>query len=763
MSDNQTLSPNDIRGKKKIDIGDDEESLLKPGDNLNKKKSNKKKNKSEHKNKINTKDMVGEVNDYNNSLPSSITKKNSDSSSPTKKGREGHLMITDVAMHFDELDAYDRDEDLWRLTKRNLDTWALLVMLAGIAAVVSVLFSYCVDSFVKKVMYEYFFKSKNVGYFFAALGVSIGMAWIGTFICNPNRDAEGSGIPELKSILAGISIYKYLSLKTLIAKVAALFFAQSSGLFLGREGPFVHISAAIANNLAKFQCFKRLHEKNTFRKQILATAAGIGITSTFGTPIGGCLYSIETMSTFFAVGAFGKAFFCAFICGLILHLLRKPFDSEPEPVEYEKMDINKITEEIIAFMFLGLITGLIGIIHNNTVVFCIKQRRKLKNQYLNRLGWTAFVCIFTITTSYWYMDFGFLGESSIEHLFSTKDGRVTDKNYEEYWLLGLLAIKLFSNALALSCPLPSGIFVPMFLSGAILGRTYGIFMNQWFGITDIGRFAVVGAASLVASVTHTLAITVITFELIGQYSILYPMLISVVMSYGLSKWLSHSIYHMVVELKNLPFLPKLLEPSQYKKSARDIMVSEFPYLTLTSTVQDIVLALNEVEYKVLAIPIVDDEHSFQLVFSVQTANLRDYLNKLARVYKASKANFEENCIASGLLSSAAHNMHVSMAVPKKNFKNLMKRLESVPPMHQDSIPKDIQDLHDISVSEPFWQQVINYNHPKLNVDRSPFTVFESVKLVKIHYLFTMLGLNQVFVMNRGKLAGMITLQNFQKK
>lgn len=33
-------------------------------------------------------------------------------------------------------------------------------------------------------------------------------AAVGQFI---SRDAEGSGIPELKSILAGVNIYKYLS------------------------------------------------------------------------------------------------------------------------------------------------------------------------------------------------------------------------------------------------------------------------------------------------------------------------------------------------------------------------------------------------------------------------------------------------------------------------------------------------------------------------------------------------------------------------
>jgi hypothetical protein len=34
--------------------------------------------------------------------------------------------------------------------------------------------------------------------------------------------------------------------------------------------------------------------------------------------------------------------------------------------------------------------------------------------------------------------------------------------------------------------------------GSILGRIYGILMLKWFGVMDIGRYAVVGAAALVA-------------------------------------------------------------------------------------------------------------------------------------------------------------------------------------------------------------------------------------------------------------------------
>ena len=80
-----------------------------------------------------------------------------------------------------------------------------------------------------------------------------------------NKHAEGSGIPELKSILAGVYIYKYLSLKTLICKVFGLFGALCAGFPIGKEGPYVHISACISNKLAKIKYFEDISTDNILK------------------------------------------------------------------------------------------------------------------------------------------------------------------------------------------------------------------------------------------------------------------------------------------------------------------------------------------------------------------------------------------------------------------------------------------------------------------------------------------------------------------
>jgi chloride channel 2 len=73
-----------------------------------------------------------------------------------------------------------------------------------------------------------------------------------------SSEAEGSGVPEIKALIAGVDIYKYLSLQTCIGKMIGLMAGLIAGLPIGREGPFIHMSACIASKLAKLKCFEEI-------------------------------------------------------------------------------------------------------------------------------------------------------------------------------------------------------------------------------------------------------------------------------------------------------------------------------------------------------------------------------------------------------------------------------------------------------------------------------------------------------------------------
>ncbi|XP_075274340.1 chloride channel protein 2 isoform X2 [Opisthocomus hoazin] len=99
--------------------------------------------------------------------------------------------------------------------------------------------------------------------------------------------AVGSGIPEMKTILRGVVLKEYLTLKTFLAKVIGLTCALGSGMPLGKEGPFVHIASMCASLLSRFlSLFGGIYENKARNIEMLAAACAVGVGCCFAAPIG---------------------------------------------------------------------------------------------------------------------------------------------------------------------------------------------------------------------------------------------------------------------------------------------------------------------------------------------------------------------------------------------------------------------------------------------------------------------------------------------
>ena len=89
---------------------------------------------------------------------------------------------------------------------------------------------------------------------------------------------QGSGIPEMKTILRGVALKEYLTFKTLVAKVIGLTATLGSGMPLGKEGPFVHIASIVAQLLSKLiSSFQGIFENESRNTEMLAAACAVGV------------------------------------------------------------------------------------------------------------------------------------------------------------------------------------------------------------------------------------------------------------------------------------------------------------------------------------------------------------------------------------------------------------------------------------------------------------------------------------------------------
>ncbi|KAI9705522.1 MAG: glycerol ethanol, ferric requiring protein [Candelina mexicana] len=128
-----------------------------------------------------------------------------------------------------------------------------------------------------------------------------GQAWIVTIFALTSASlvksfapyAAGSGISEIKCIIAGFVMKGFLGSWTLLIKSIGLPLAIASGLSVGKEGPSVHYAVCTGNVISRF--FDKYRRNAAKTREILSACAAAGVAVAFGSPIGGVLFSLEVV------------------------------------------------------------------------------------------------------------------------------------------------------------------------------------------------------------------------------------------------------------------------------------------------------------------------------------------------------------------------------------------------------------------------------------------------------------------------------------
>ncbi|KAK9853352.1 hypothetical protein WJX84_009701 [Apatococcus fuscideae] len=164
------------------------------------------------------------------------------------------------------------------------------------------------------------------------------------------------------------------------------------------------------------------------------------------------------------------------------------------------------------------------------------------------------------------------GEDAIRHLLS----RGTHREFGYAALLVMLVFYFGGAAWAAGSAVASGLFVPMLLIGACIGRLVGlaavdvaaashngspgappgVFLNPsaWAWL-DPGAFALIGAGAFMGGVTRlTISLAVIMMEVSSDVRMLLPLLVGIMVAKWVADALTHPLYHGLLEIKCIPFL-----------------------------------------------------------------------------------------------------------------------------------------------------------------------------------------------------------------
>ncbi|KAK4891627.1 hypothetical protein LTR27_009796 [Elasticomyces elasticus] len=375
--------------------------------------------------------------------------------------------------------------------------------------------------------------------------------------------AAGSGIPEIKTILSGFVIPNFLDFKVLSVKAFGAIFAVSTGMCLGKEGPFVHISTCIGYLVARQ--FPKYRDNGRKMREILSAACASGLSVAFGAPIGGVLFSYEEISTYFPRKVLWRAFLCSLFAAMVLKALNPTgtgklvlfethYGTSYSPVHY------------LIFVVLGVAGGIFG------GLFC----------KLNFI-WSKWFRSFSVIKNYPVFEVFLVvlatallqypnpltrepGDMIIKNLLvdcrndasleswvcrheapdSTDHG-----SYVGFLVYGTLT-KLVLTIITFGIKVPSGVIIPALDAGALFGRLVG----QYVGGISPGIFAMVGAAAFLAGVSRmTISLCVIMFELTGELEYIVPHMIAILVA----KWVAdslgkESVYDLAQAVLGHPFL-----------------------------------------------------------------------------------------------------------------------------------------------------------------------------------------------------------------
>ncbi|XP_074447856.1 chloride channel protein 1 isoform X4 [Larus michahellis] len=478
--------------------------------------------------------------------------------------------------------------------------------------------------------------------------------------------AVGSGIPELKTIMRGVVLKEYLTLKAFVAKVVGLTAGLGSGMPVGKEGPFVHIASICAAVLSKFMSiFCGVYEQPYYYTDVLTVGCAVGVGCCFGTPLGGVLFSIEVTSTYFAVRNYWRGFFAATFSAFIFRVLAVwNKDAVTITALFRtnfRMDFPFDLQELPAFAVIGICSGFLGaffVYLNRQVVLCVRRHTTL-SQFLTkyRLIYPG-VITFLIATVTFPPGFGqfmageLMPREAISSLFDnytwakyTGDPQILGKSAA--WIhpkvsvfiiiLLFFLMKFWMSVIATTMPIPCGGFMPVFVLGAAFGRLIGEIMASLFpdgilfdGIVYQilpGGYAVIGAAALTGAVSHTVSTAVICFELTGQISHILPMMVAVILANMVAQSLQPSLYDSIIQVKKLPYLPDLgWNPiSKYNIFVEDIMVQDVKFVSSNCTYRDLQTLLQSTTVKTL--PLVDSPETMILLGSVERSELQALLQR----------------------------------------------------------------------------------------------------------------------------------------
>ncbi|XP_061350762.1 putative chloride channel-like protein CLC-g isoform X2 [Gastrolobium bilobum] len=437
--------------------------------------------------------------------------------------------------------------------------------------------------------------------------------------------ATGSGIPEVKAYLNGVDAPGIFTLPTLFVKIIGSITAVSSSLLIGKAGPMVHTGACVASLLGQGGSKRygltwkwlRFFKNDRDRRDLITCGSAAGIAAAFRAPVGGVLFALEEMTSWWRTALLWRTFFTAAIVAIFLRAMIDVclsgkcglfgkgglimFDAYSASISYHVADVPPV-------FILGVIGGILGSFYN----FLLNKVLRIYN-FINQKGtiWKILLaCVISIFTSCLLFGLPWLatcrpcppdatescptiGRSGIykkfqcppNHyndlaslIFNTNDDAIrnlfsknTDDEFEYSSMFIFFITCFFLSIFSFGVVAPVGLFVPLIVTGASYGRFVGMLVGKQSNLNH-GLYAVLGAASFLGgSMRTTVSLCVIILELTNNLLLLPLIMMVLLVSKTVADAFNQNIYDLIMKAKGLPYLETHAEPYMRQLTVGDVV------------------------------------------------------------------------------------------------------------------------------------------------------------------------------------------------
>ena len=265
-------------------------------------------------------------------------------------------------------------------------------------------------------------------------------------------ETAGSGVQEVEAILAGQRTLSWR--RVLPVKFGAGVLAVGSGLVLGREGPTIHMGAALGQMAADW-----MRSDARQGRSLLAAGAAAGLAAAFNAPLAAIVFVTEELRENFEYSFASIQSVILACCAAVVvsdWMLGQGPDLPIPPIGRAPLSALPL------FLVLGVSVGALGVVFNAALLGSVQVLKALRetHAYLatGALGMGLGALI-------WFApDAVGGGEGLAESLLLGHQGTL--------FLLTLLAVRMLTTVGSYGAGLPGGIFAPMLALGTIAGAAF---------------------------------------------------------------------------------------------------------------------------------------------------------------------------------------------------------------------------------------------------------------------------------------------------